>query len=57
MNPHTSGTAAWLIFELQAVPPETQVNVPTAYGGSPSPVAQLIRQDEVEGVILDNGCG
>lgn len=49
-------TAAQLIEELKKLPPETVINVPTAYAWSPCPVVKFVTQPEwVDGVILDNG--
>jgi hypothetical protein len=55
INPHPIGTAAWLIFELQALPPETIINVPTAYAWSPAPVIRLEPYHRTSSIVLDNG--
>lgn len=49
------GTAAWLINQLQALPPDSLVNVPTAYSWYPRPVIKLDHYKEIDGVVLDNG--
>ena len=57
-RPHIStvvGTAAWLIEQLKALPPETVINVSTAYAWSPAPVKLINHDSRFEGVILDNG--